>query len=73
MAEISPNESKERNYDAIIIAVAIVLLAIIIMYFHDRQQKRLLQLQRLDTQMDVWEEWGPPRQNTASKGSGKIL
>jgi len=78
MAEITANESKERNYDAIIIAVTIVVLAVIFMFFRDRQQKRLLQLQRLDTQMNVWEEWGPPQQNrqlnnTTRKGGGKIL
>ncbi len=78
MAEITANESKERNYDAITIAVTIVALAIIFMFFRDRQQKRLLQLQRLDTQMNVWEEWGPPQQNrqlnnTTGKGGGKIL
>ena len=51
------------NKKAIIIAVTIVLLAIILMYFYDRQQKREFQLQRLDTQTGVWEEWGPLRQS----------
>ncbi len=78
-AKANTNESVACNKNAIIIAVTIVLLAIILMYFHDRQQKRQLQLERIDTQMDVWEEWGPPQQNrqlnnTTGKGSGgKIL
>ena len=78
MAEVNISESIGRNRNTIIIAVTIVLLAIILMYFRDRQQKRQLQLQRLDSQMDVWEEWGPPQQNkqlnnTRGKGGGKIL
>jgi len=63
MAEANIDESVGRNRNALIIAVTTVVLAIILMYLHDRQQKRELQLQRLDTQMDVWEEWGPPRQS----------
>lgn len=71
-------QSNGRNNNAIIIAVTIVVLAVIFMYFHDRQQKRQLQLQRFDAQTDVWEEWGPTQQNrqlnnAAGKGGGKIL
>ena len=78
MTEANVNEFIGRNKNAIIIAVTIVVLAVILMFFQDRQQKRLLQLQRLDTQMNVWEEWGPPQQNrqlnnTTGKGGGKIL
>ncbi len=78
MTEANVNEFIGSNKNAIIIAVTIVVLAIIFMYFRDRQQKRLLQLQRLDTQINVWEEWSPPQQNrqlnnTTGKGGGKIL
>ncbi len=78
MTEANVNEFIGINKNAIIIAVTIVVLAVIFMFFRDRQQKRDLQLQRLGTQMDVWEEWGPPQQNrqlnnTTGKGSGKIL
>jgi hypothetical protein len=78
MTETNVNEFIGSNKNAIIIAVTIVVLAVIFMYFRDRQQKRLLQLQRLDTQMNVWEEWEPPPQNrqlnnTTGKGGGKIL
>ncbi|MHC4396163.1 MAG: hypothetical protein ACYS1A_10965 [Planctomycetota bacterium] len=69
-------KSDGRNNNGIIIAVTIVVLAVIFMYFHDRQQKRQLQLQQIDTQTDVWEEWGPPgRQlnNAPGDGGGKIL
>jgi hypothetical protein len=51
------------NRNAIIIAVTIVVLAIILIYFWDRQSKRTLELRRIDTQTDVWEEWGLPQQN----------
>ena len=75
MAEAKANISEfvNCNKNAISIVVTIVVLAVIFMYFRDRQQKRQFQLERLDTQMDVMEEWGPPHQNTASKGGGKIL
>ena len=66
------------NKKAILIAVSIVLLAVIFMFFRDRQQKRELQLERLETQTGVWEEWGPPQQNrqlnnATDKSGGKIL
>ena len=78
MTEAKVDEFIGSNKNAIIIAVTIVVLAVILLFFRDRQQKRLLQLQRLDTQMNVWEEWGPPQQNrqlnnTTGKGGGKIL
>ena len=78
MTETNVNEFIGSNKNAIIIAVTIVVLAVIFMFFRDRQQNRNLQLQRLDAQMDVWEEWGPPSQNkqlnsTTGKGGGKIL
>ena len=74
MAEAKANTNKYVcNKNAIIIAVTIVVLVVIFMFFNDRQQKRRGQLERLDTQTDVMEEWGPPQQNTASEGGGKIL
>ena len=63
MAEANINESIGRNRNAIIIAVTIVVLAIILMYFWDRQQKHNLELERLETQGEVWQEWGPPQQS----------
>jgi hypothetical protein len=64
MAGIKVNkETINSNMDAIIIAVTIVIIAVTFMYFRDREQKRNLQLQHLETQMHVWEEWGPPQQN----------
>jgi hypothetical protein len=78
MAEANINESIVRNRNVIIIAVTIVLIAVIFMYFNDRQQKRQLQLQNLDRQTDIWEEWGPPQQNRqpnnmSTGNGGKIL
>ncbi|MHC4114382.1 MAG: hypothetical protein ACYSSL_03555 [Planctomycetota bacterium] len=66
---------RQRNYDTIIIIATVIALAVIFMFFWDRQQERRLQLERLETQTDVMEEWGPQRQNqnTAEKGGGKIL
>ena len=81
MSEANTNVSDERNRNAIIIIAAIVVLAIILIYFRDRQQKRAFELQRLDSQMDVWEEWGPAWQqqqnrrlnNARGTGGGRIL
>ncbi len=78
MSEADANVFNDRNRNVIIIAVTIVALAVILMYFHGRQQKRILELQRLDTQGDVWEEWGLPQQNgqlknMSGKGGEKIL
>jgi len=78
MTETNVNKFIGSNKNSIIIAVTIVVLAVIFMFFRDRQQKRLLQLQRLDTQMNVWEEWGPQQQNrqlnnTTGKSGEKIL
>ncbi len=78
MTEANVNKFIGSNKNAIIIAVTIVVLAVIFMFFRDRQQKRDLQLQRLDTQMNVWEDWGPQQQNrqlnnTTGKGSGETI
>jgi len=72
------DESIGSNKNAIIIAATIVVLAVIFMFFRDRQQKRNLQLQRLDTQMKVWEEWETPQQNrqlnnNTGQGGERIL
>jgi hypothetical protein len=79
MAETKVNERIGSNKNAIIIAVTIVVLAAVFIFFRDRQQKRNLQLELLDTQRDVWEEWGLPQQqnrqlnNETGRGGGKIL
>lgn len=78
MTEANANVPNDRNWNAIIIAATIVVLAVILMYFRDRQQQRMLELQRLDTQGDVWEEWGLSQQNrqlnnASGKGGEKIL
>jgi hypothetical protein len=78
MTETNVNEFIGRNKNAIIIAVTIVVLAVIFMYFRDQQQKRALELKRLETQTEVWQEWGPPQQNrqlnnTTGKSGEKIL
>jgi hypothetical protein len=78
MADTNVNERIGSNKNAIIIAVTIVVLAAIFMFYRDRQQKRNLQLEMLDTQVDVWDEWGMQQQNgrlnnKTARGGGKIL
>ena len=77
-AKANMSEVVNCNKNIIIIVVAIVALAVVAMYFWDRQQKRELQSERLETQTEVWQEWGPPRQNrqmnnTTGRNGGKIL
>ncbi|MHC4310185.1 MAG: hypothetical protein ACYSSN_09595 [Planctomycetota bacterium] len=45
MAETKVNERIGSNKNAIIIAVTIVVLAAVFIFFRDRQQKRNLQLE----------------------------
>lgn len=78
MSDANANVSSGRNNNLLIIAITVVVLAIVLMYFRDRHQKRALELQRLESQVDVWEEWGLPQQNrqlnnAPDKGEGKIL
>ncbi|MHC4546275.1 MAG: hypothetical protein ACYS9C_18900 [Planctomycetota bacterium] len=78
MTDTNVNDRISSNKNAIIIAVTIVVLAVIFMFFRDRQQKRDLQLELLDTQREVWDEWGLQQQNRqlnnkTGKGGGKIL
>ena len=71
------NNSISSNVNAIIIAVTIVLIAVTLMFFRDRQQKRDLHLQHLETQMKAWDEFGVPRQNrqlnTTTAQGGEII
>ena len=73
MADGNKNKIVTSNKNMIIVAVSFVVLVVIFMFFRDRQQKRDFQLERLDAQKDVVEEWGPPGQNTPTTSGGKIL
>ncbi|HUV40673.1 MAG TPA: hypothetical protein VMW23_02650 [Sedimentisphaerales bacterium] len=75
---IKPNEevSEGRKNNVLIIAVTVVVMIIVFFYFRDRQQKRELDLRRLDRQVDVLEEWGPPQNqqtNTPQAQGDQIL
>ncbi len=66
------------NQSTIIIAVTIVVLAAVFMFYRDKQKQRNFQLERLDTQAELWEHRGPPTQNrqmnnTAGQNGGKVL
>ncbi len=73
MTKMTVDAYRERNYNVIIIAVTIVVLGGIFMFFRDRQQKRLLQLDLIDTRMDTWEELRPQQQNTQTANSGERI
>ncbi|MCK4784144.1 MAG: hypothetical protein KAV87_10360 [Desulfobacteraceae bacterium] len=63
MAKMTVDAYRERNYNVIIIAVAIVALATIVLYYRDRQQQSPFELRRLEKRVELLEEWGMPRRN----------
>lgn len=73
MAKMTVDAYTERNYNVIVIAVTIVVLGCIFMFFRDRQQKRLLQLELIHTRMDTWEDLRPQQQNTQTTNSGERI
>ena len=74
MAKTDANKFIDDNKNAIIIVAAIIVLATAFMFFRDRQQKRDFRLERLDTQMELWEERGPQQRNTkTANDDGRIL
>lgn len=72
---------KKRN-NVLIVAVTFVALIILLMLFWDRQQRRAIDLRRIQAKMDFMQEWEPtplPEQNkqmnnakTPSK-AGRVL
>jgi hypothetical protein len=69
------------NNNILTISIAVVVLAIVLMFFWDRQQQRAVELRRIETRIDLLEEWGirPQQQlqqqnvqqnNTNAQGSG---
>jgi len=69
------------NNNILTISIAVVVLAIILMFFWDRQQQRAVELRRIETRIDLLEEWGirPQQQlqqqnaqqdNTNAQGNG---
>ncbi len=69
-AKADMNEFVNRNKNTIIITVAIFVLAVVFMYFWDRQQNRQLQLEIFETKTELLEERRPPTQNTTQNNSG---
>lgn len=63
MVKTTADEYRERNYNVIVVAVTIVVLGCIFMFARDRQQRRQLQLDILDTRMETLEELGPQQQS----------
>jgi len=75
------------NNNVLTIAIATVIVVIILMFFWDRQQQRAIELRRIQTKIELLEEWGvrPQRQqlntqqnvqqnNTNAQGSvGRIF
>ena len=62
MDQTNTEAPHNRHLNTIIIAGIIVLLAVVFLYFQDRQQQRDLQLRRLEAKVELMEEWSRPRQ-----------
>ncbi|MHC4071670.1 MAG: hypothetical protein ACYSWW_03920 [Planctomycetota bacterium] len=58
-----PREIMKRDNRVLIIAVAIVVLATIVLYYRDRQQQSAFEIRRLEKRVELLEEWGMPRRN----------
>jgi len=80
-ADSKANVSSWANNNVLTIAIAAVIVVIILMFFWDRQQQRAVELRRIETKIDLLEEWGvrPQQQNaqqnvqqnnTATQGNG---
>lgn len=66
----------ERNSNMLIIGVAVVVVLIFFLYFRGRQQDREIEIRRIDRQVELLEDWPPPRnlQPASSPDKpGKIL
>jgi len=46
------------NNNILTVAIAVVVLAIVLMFFWDRQQQRAVELRRIETKIELLEEWG---------------
>jgi len=46
------------NNNILAIAVAAVIVVIILIFFWDRQQQRAIELRRIETKIELYEEWG---------------
>ncbi len=52
------NVSNGTNNNVLAVAIAVVVLAIALMFFWDRQQQRAVELRRIESRIDLLEEWG---------------
>ncbi|MCJ7603497.1 MAG: hypothetical protein MUO63_18605 [Desulfobulbaceae bacterium] len=63
MTEANRNTLSVFSNRTFIIAVTVVVLFIIFMYYRDRQQQSAFKLRTLEKRVERLEEWGMPRQN----------
>ena len=46
------------NGNVLTLAITVVVLAIVLLFFWDRQQQRAVELRRIENRLDMMEEWG---------------
>ena len=52
------------NNNVLTVAIAAVVIVIVLIFFWDRQQQRAVELRRIESRIDLLEEWGIPTQQT---------
>jgi cell division protein FtsN len=62
MTDTNRDTLNVHSNKTLIIAVTVVVLFIIFMYFRDRQQQHAFELRSLEKRVELLEEWGIPRQ-----------
>lgn len=67
--------SENRYGKLLIVAGAAVIIVAAFLWYLDREQARELEFRRIEGQMNVWEEWGPPppQPSTPPARRGKVL
>ena len=50
------------NNNVLTVAIAAVVIVIVLIFFWDRQQQRAIEMRRIETRIDLLEEWGMPTQ-----------
>ena len=56
------NRAISANSNVLTFAITVVVLAVVLLIFWDRQQQRSVELRRIENRVDLLEDWGIPPQ-----------
>ncbi len=57
-ADSKTNVLAWANNNVLTVAIAVVVLVIILLFFWDRQQQRAIELRRIETKVELLDDWG---------------